>query len=300
MVESLLDRMALNNGYTIPGVGLGTSGMTGKEAENVVFSAIMKGDRLIDTASQYDNEEDIGRGINRAISSGISRDEIFLITKIWKTDAGFDKATQAFEASLKRLNQPYVDLLMIHWPDKDDAVNLDTWRALEAIYESGRAKSIGVCNFSKGDLAELLKEVKVRPAINQFEIYPGNPNEDLNDFCDAENIVSMAHSPLKRGNISKENHLTAIGGKYGKTASQVALRWDIQRDVIPIPKSSNKDRLQENIEVFDFKLTNEDMDEINKLDKQNRDRNPNSLIRSEVMRGRNHREKKHGANKNNH
>lgn len=292
MVVSLLDRMALNNGYTIPGIGLGTSGMTGKEAEDAVFSAIMKGYRLIDTASQYDNEEDVGRGINRAVSSGVSRDEIFLVTKIWKTDAGFDNAIKAFEGSLNRLNQPYVDLLLIHWPDKDDSVNLDTWRALEDIYESGRARSIGVSNFSRGDLSELLKEAKIHPAINQFEVYPGHPNEDLNDFCDSENIVTMAYSPLKRGNVSKERHLTTIGEKYGKTASQVALRWDIQRDVIPIPKSSNKDRMQENIEVFDFMLSDEDINTINNLDKQNRDRNPNSLIRSEVMRSRNHREKK--------
>ena len=294
MVVSLLDRMALNNGYTVPGIGLGTSGMTGQEAEDAVFSAIMKGYRLIDTASMYDNEEDVGRGINRAVSSGVSRDEIFVVTKIWKTDAGFDNAIQSFEASLERLNQPYVDLLLIHWPDKDDAVNIDTWRALEDIYESGRARSIGVSNFSRGDLAELLKEAKVRPAINQFEVYPGNPNQDLNDYCDSENIVTMAYSPLKRGNVSKERHLTPIGEKYGKTPSQVALRWDIQRDVIPIPKSSNKDRLQENIEVFDFVLSDEDMNTINNLDKQNRDRNPNETYRAGDLRVRTSREKKQG------
>ena len=294
MVVSLLDRMALNNGYTVPGIGLGTSGMTGQEAEDAVFSAIMKGYRLIDTASMYDNEEDVGRGINRAVSSGVSRDEIFVVTKIWKKDVGFDNAIQAFEASLSRLNQPYVDLLLIHWPDKDDAVNIDTWRALEDIYESGRARSIGVSNFSRGDLAELLKEAKVRPAINQFEVYPGNPNQDLNDYCDSENIVTMAYSPLKRGNVSKERHLTTIGEKYGKTPSQVALRWDIQRDVIPIPKSSNKDRLQENIEVFDFVLSDEDMNTINNLDKQNRDRNPNETYRAGDLRVRTSREKKQG------
>lgn len=294
MVVSLLDRMALNNGYTVPGIGLGTSGMTGQEAEDAVFSAIMKGYRLIDTASMYDNEEDVGRGINRAVSSGVSRDEIFVVTKIWKKDVGFDNAIQAFEASLNRLNQPYVDLLLIHWPDKDDAVNLDTWRALEDIYESGRARSIGVSNFSRGDLAELLKEAKVRPAINQFEVYPGHPNQDLNDYCDSENIVTMAYSPLKRGNVSKERHLTTIGEKYGKTPSQVALRWDIQRDVIPIPKSSNKDRLQENIEMFDFVLSDEDMNTINNLDKQNRDRNPNETYRAGDLRVRTSREKKQG------
>lgn len=273
MVERLLDRMPLNNGYTIPGIGLGTSGMTGQEAEDAVFYAIMKGYRLIDTAASYDNEEDVGKAINRAVSSGISRDEIFVITKIWKTDMGFDKATQSFEDSLKRLNQPYVDLLLIHWPDKDDEVNIATWRALEEIYASGRARAIGVSNFKRADLVPLLKEAKVRPAVNQYEIYPGHSEQDTNDFCDSENIVSMAYSPIKRGKISKENKLLTLAEKHNKTPEQIALRWSIQRDVIPIPKSSHKDRIAENADVFDFFLTDDDMNLLNNLDANLKDKN---------------------------
>ena len=268
MVESLLDRTPLNNGYTIPGIGLGTSGMTGIEAEDAVFYAINNGYRLIDTASIYDNEEDVGKGINRAINAGISRDEIFVTTKIWKTDMGFDKAIQAFDASLERLNQQYVDLLLIHWPDKDDAINLDTWRALESIYESGRARTIGVSNFDEKKLATLLEEAKVRPAINQFEMYPGHSGQDTNDFCNSENIVSMAYSPIKKGTISKENRTMTLGKKHNKTPEQIALRWAVQRGTIPIPKSSHKDRIRENGDIFDFFLTNEDMDFLNDLDKK--------------------------------
>lgn len=268
MVESLLDRTPLNNGYTIPGIGLGTSGMTGIEAEDAVFYAINNGYRLIDTASIYDNEEDVGKGINRAINAGISRDEIFVTTKIWKTDMGFDKAIQAFDASLERLNQQYVDLLLIHWPDKDDAINLDTWRALESIYESGRARTIGVSNFDEKKLATLLEEAKVRPAINQFEMYPGHSGQDTNDFCNSENIVSMAYSPIKKGTISKENRTMTLGKKHNKTPEQIALRWAVQRGTIPIPKSSHKDRIRENGDIFDFFLTNEDMEFLNDLDKK--------------------------------
>ncbi|MCA9765953.1 MAG: aldo/keto reductase [Carnobacterium sp.] len=266
MVESLLDRTPLNNGYTIPGIGLGTSGMTGIEAEDAVFYAITNGYRLIDTASFYDNEEDVGKGVNRAINAGVSRDEIFVTTKIWKTDMGFDNAIQSFDQSLNRLNQQYVDLLLIHWPDKDDSVNLDTWRALESIYESGRARSIGVCNFNHKNLATLLEEVKVRPAINQFEMYPGHSGQDTNDFCNSENIVSMAYSPIKKGNISKENRTMTLAKKHNKTPEQIALRWAVQRGTIPIPKSSHKERIKENGDIFDFFLDNEDMDFLNDLD----------------------------------
>ncbi|MEG0444191.1 MAG: aldo/keto reductase [Carnobacterium sp.] len=273
MVESLLDRMPLNNGYTIPGLGLGTSGMTGREAEDAVFSAIMKGYRLIDTASHYDNEEDVGRGINRAVSSGIPRDEIFVITKVWKTDMGLEQAAASFEASLERLNLAYVDLFLIHWPDKDDEVNLATWRALEEIYESGRAQAIGVSNFKRGDLIPLLKEAKVRPAVNQYEIYPGHSEQDINDYCDSENIVSIGYSPIKRGKISKENKLMTLAKKHNKTPEQIALRWSIQRAVIPIPKSSDKEHIAQNADVFDFFLSDEDMNLLNNLDANPKEKN---------------------------
>lgn len=265
MVESLLDRMPLNNGYTIPGLGIGTANMVGYECEKAVFSAIMKGYRLIDTADMYDNEADVGRAVNRAVSAGISRDEIFVVTKIAPQNAGFESAVQGFDRSLERLNLQYVDLLLIHKPDKDDEVNSETWRALEDIYASGRAQSVGVSNFIRGDLVPLLKKAKVNPAVNQYEIYPGHMDDDTNDFCDSENIISMAYSPIKKGKISNEKKVVRVAEKYGKTPAQIALRWNVQRGIIPIPKSKSKDRIQENCEIFDFSLTDEDMDILNGL-----------------------------------
>lgn len=266
MVVSLYDRIPLNNGYTIPRIGLGTAGLSGANAEESVFYALQQGYRLVDTAANYDNEEEVGRGINLAINSGISRDEIFVVTKIAPEDMGFDKTIDAFEASLERLNTQYVDLLLIHKPAKDDEVTLETWRALEDIYESGRAQSIGVSNFGRGDLALLLEEAKVKPAVNQYEMYPGASNSEINDLCDNENIVSMAYSPLKRGKVQKERRLLSMGENYGKSPEQVALRWSIDRNVVPIPRSSDKDHIRENIDVFDFELSDEDMSTLNNLD----------------------------------
>lgn len=273
MVVSLYDNIPLNNGYTIPRIGLGTSGLTGTEAEELVFYALQQGYRLIDTASSYDNEEEVGRGINLAINSGISREEIFVVTKIAPEDMGFDKTIDAFEASLERLNTQYVDLVLIHKPSKDDAVTLETWKALEDIYASSRVRAIGVSNFSRGDLAMLLEEAAVKPAVNQYEMYPGASNREINDYCDNENIVSMAYSPLKKGKIQKERRLSSMGENYGKTPEQVSLRWSIDRNVVPIPRSSNKDHIRDNIDVFDFTISDNDMNILNNLDVPRSERN---------------------------
>ncbi|MBM6614318.1 aldo/keto reductase [Desemzia sp. RIT804] len=266
MVVSLYDRIPLNNGYTIPRIGLGTAGLSGTEAEEAVFYALNQGYRLIDTAASYDNEEEVGRGINLAINSGISRDEIFVVTKIAPEDMGFEKTIDAFEASLERLNTQYIDLLLIHRPAKDDQVTLDTWRAMEEIYASGRVQSIGVSNFSRGHLAMLLEEAKVRPAVNQYQMYPGASDRSTNDYCDDENIVSMAYSPLKKGKVQKERRLMSISENYDKTPEQIALRWSIDRNVVPIPRSGNKDHIRDNIDIFDFNLSDNDMTTLNNLD----------------------------------
>ncbi|MFL2105881.1 aldo/keto reductase [Desemzia sp. FAM 23991] len=272
MVVSLYDRIPLNNGYTIPRIGFGTAGLTGAEAEESVFYALNQGYRLIDTAPSYDNEEAVGRGINLAINAGISRDEIFVVTKIEPEDMGFDKTIDAFEASLERLNTQYIDLLLIHRPAKDDQATLDTWRAMEDIYASGRVQSIGVSNFSRGDLAMLLEEAKIRPAVNQYQMYPGASDRSTNDYCDDENIVSMAYSPLKRGKVQKERRLMSISENYDKSPEQIALRWSIDRNVVPIPQSGNKDHIRDNINIFDFSLSDNDMTILNNLDVPRKDR----------------------------
>lgn len=265
MVVSLLDRMPLNNGLTIPGIGLGTYGMDDSQVEETVFTALMNGYRLIDTASMYKNEIGVGRGVNRAINAGISREDIFVVTKIWKTDAGFEKATAAFEESFNRLGLEYIDMALIHWPDASDEVNSDTWRALEALYAANRVKAIGVANFTRGDLQPLLKKVKVKPAVNQIEVYPGQRMEELTDFCASKNIVTMAYSPLKKGKLRSENKLTKIAERHNKTVAQIALRWSIEKDLIPIPKTTHKERLIENATIFDFELSDEEIDTIDNL-----------------------------------
>lgn len=286
MVVGLYDRIPLNNGYTIPRIGLGTAGLSGAEAEEAVFYALNHGYRLIDTAAIYDNEEEVGRGINLAINAGISREEIFVVTKIAPEDMGFDKTTDAFEESLERLNTQYVDLLLIHKPAKDDEVTLETWRAMEEIYASGRVRSIGVSNFDRGDLAMLLEEAKVRPAVNQYQMFPGASARHTNDYCDEENIVSIAYSPLKKGKVQKDRKLSSMAETYGKTAEQLVLRWSIDRNVVPIPQSGNKDHIRDNIDIFDFTISDNDMEILNSLDIPRGERQSND---ASGLRDRTHR-----------
>ncbi|MDE1548228.1 aldo/keto reductase [Jeotgalibaca caeni] len=265
MVKSSLDRLPLNDGYTIPVIGYGTSGIKNEEAEELVFKAIMRGFRLIDTASWYRNEEGVGRGIQKAINAGISREDIFVVSKAWKDEMGYEQTMDAFQRSEARLGLDYMDLYLIHWPHEAEGKNVDTWRALEELKESGRVRSIGVSNFNRGELNELLKEGRIRPAVNQIPVSPGNMNADLDEFCSSKNMVIMAYSPLGAGKVHKDKKLMTIGNKYDKTPAQIALKWCIDREVVPIPKTSHDERMKENLEIFDFELSDEDMDTINNM-----------------------------------
>ena len=266
MVESLMDRIPLNNGYTIPGLGIGTNGLMGKEAEEAVFYALMQGYRLVDTSPGYDNEEEVGRGVNRAISAGIKRSDIFVITKVEKKNMGLNKTTDSVNESIDRLNVGPIDLVLLSEPAEDEATTLEAWRALEDMSDSQRIRSIGVSNFTQSELQKLLEEAKIRPAVNQYEMYPGDSQPALNEFCDNENIVSIAYSPLHKGEVLENRHIQSISEKYGKTPSQIALRWHIARNIIAIPRSADKDHIRENKEIFNFKLSEQDMDSLNKLD----------------------------------
>lgn len=264
--QDTLERLPLNDGYTIPIIGFGTSGISNRDAEEVVFKAIMRGYRLIDTAKAYDNEEGVGRGIQKAINAGIPRKDIFVVSKVWKTDMGFDKSVQAFDATYDRLGLDYIDLYLIHWPSEEEGVNLETWRALEEIQASGRVNSIGVSNFNRGELAEIIKEGKIRPAVNQIAVSPGNMNADLDEYNDKNNILTMGYSPLGAGKVNKEKKLATIGNKYEKTPAQIALKWCVERGIVPIPKTIHDERMLENIDIFDFNLTDEEIDIINNID----------------------------------
>ena len=248
----------MNDGNDIPVFGLGTYLMRqGRETRESVNTALEYGYRHIDTASIYGNETAVGRAVNE---SGIPREELFITTKVWNDDQGYDKTMKAFEESLKRLNLDYVDLYLIHWPLEDK--RLDTWRALEQIHKDGLAKSIGVSNFMIDHLKELFKSSNIMPAVNQVEMSPYLNQKELIDFCRENDIVIEAYSPLVRGKKSKDERLLDISAKHNKTWAQILLRWGLQRDMVVLAKSSNEDRIKENADIFDFELSQEDMDQM--------------------------------------
>lgn len=253
----------LCNGVKMPSIGFGTykSGSNDETAELVKY-ALETGYRMIDTASFYGNEAGIGNGIKE---SKVSREEIFLVTKLWNDDHGYEKAIEAFQQSLERLQTEYIDLYLIHWPNK---LNLETWRAFEHLYETGKIKAIGVCNFKIGHLEQLKKSAKIMPMVNQIEIHPLSSKSSMLDYCNKNQIQLMAWSPIMRGKVFSNQLIVKLSEKYNKTIAEIILRWHTQRGVIPIPKSSNKERIKENFAIFDFEITKEDMDSINSLNEK--------------------------------
>jgi len=253
--------MLLNNNIKIPSIGFGTykSG-SDEETSEIIKNALNLGYKLIDTASFYNNEIGIGKGIKE---SGVNREDIFLVTKLWNEDHGYDKTIKAFNESLKKLQVDYIDLYLIHWPNK---LNNETWRAFEDLYESGKVKAIGVCNFKECHLEELKKSAKIMPMVNQVEIHPFTMKNNIVNYCNDNNIKVIAWSPISRGKVLENELMIELAQKYNKSIVQIVLRWHMQRGIIPIPKSSNKDRIKDNIDVFDFEICSEDMKRINELD----------------------------------
>lgn len=250
----------LSNGIKMPSIGFGTykSG-SDEETAKIIKYALQTGYRQIDTASFYGNEVGIGNGIKE---SGVNREEIFLVTKLWNDDHGYDNTIRAFNKSLERLQVDYIDLYLIHWPNK---LNSETWKAFEYLYKTGKVKSIGVCNFKIGHLEELKKSADIFPMVNQVEVHPQSSKSDMLSYCEENNIQLVAWSPIMRGRLFSNELIIGLSEKYKKTIAQIILRWHIQRGVIPIPKSSNEERIKENLGIFDFKLSVEDMDIINSL-----------------------------------
>ena len=244
----------LSNGVKMPSIGFGTykSG-NDKETAKIIKYALKIGYRQIDTASFYGNEVGIGNGIKE---SGINREDIFLVTKLWNDDHGYDKTIEAFNKSLERLQVDYIDLYLVHWPNK---LNSETWKAFEYLYKTGKVKSIGVCNFKIGHLEELKKTAQIMPMVNQIEIHPQSSKNDMLSYCEENNIQLVAWSPIMRGKLFSNELMIGLAEKYKKTIAQIILRWHMQRGVIPIPKSSNEERIKENLSIFDFELSNDDM-----------------------------------------
>ena len=252
----------LANKVKIPVLGFGTWKIDDeKQAVESVKYALSIGYWHIDTAAVYKNEQFIAKGIKE---SGVKRSDIFITSKLWNTDQGYDSTMKAFEASLKKLDTDYLDLYLIHWPKGEKS--RESWKAMEHLYSQGHIKAIGVSNFLQHHLEELIRDGKVNPMVNQMEFHPYLVQPDLLEFCKNHNIQYEAWSPLMQGKIMDITLLQQLSGKYKKTIAQIVLRWDIQMGVVTIPKSIKPERIKENSEIFDFTLSDEDVKAIAELD----------------------------------
>ena len=263
----LVNNIVLNNGVTIPQIGIGVF-LTpqGEVTENSVRWALEAGYRHVDTAMIYENEEDVGNAIKAGL---VAREDIFITTKLWNEDIRQGRAREAFFESLKRLQTDYVDLYLIHWPATGYE---EAWKVMEELYKEGRIKAIGVSNFQIHHLEQLEKIASVVPAVNQIESHPYFTNQEVIDYCKEKNIAVEVWSPLggTGGNLLEDETLRELAAKYGKTPAQIVIRWDIQREVIVLPKSVHRDRIISNLDVFDFELEKEDMERIDRLNKDMR------------------------------
>lgn len=256
----------LNNGVKIPWLGLGTYKVEdGQEVENAVKFALKNGYKSIDTASFYGNEAGIGKALKE---SEVSREEIFVTTKVWNDMHGYDKTLQSFEESRRKLGLDYIDLFLIHWPVPGKF--LDTWKAMEKLYKDGLVRAIGVCNFKEHHLDELFQHCEIKPIVNQVECHPQFSQKELRQYCKNHEIQMEAWAPLMKGVILSNPTIQQIAEKHEKTPAQVVLRWHLQHEVIVIPKSVKEHRIIENGNIFDFTLDQEDMDKIDSLNKDER------------------------------
>jgi diketogulonate reductase-like aldo/keto reductase len=269
-MKTEIPAITLNNGVMMPAFGLGVwQTADGKEVVSAVKAALESGYRLIDTAMIYGNEAGVGQAIRE---SAVPREEMFLTTKLWNADQGYTSTLEAFSGSLERLGVDYVDLYLIHWPVPSKDKYVETYKAMEEIYRSGRAKAIGVSNFEPEHLDRLLGETEIVPAVNQVELHPRFTQLVLRDYCHNKGIVIESYSPLGStdSGILDEPVLREIGGAYGKTPAQVVLRWHIQLGLVVIPKSVHADRIRENVDIFDFELTDDDLKKIESLNTNTR------------------------------
>ncbi|OIK08942.1 aldo/keto reductase [Bacillus sp. MUM 13] len=270
MASSLQDRVTLNNGTKMPWFGLGVFKVEeGPELVEAVKTAIKHGYRSIDTAAIYENEEGVGQGIREGLKeAGITREELFVTSKVWNSDLGYETAMAAYELSLKKLGLDYLDLYLIHWPV--EGKYKDAWRGLEKLYQDGKVKAIGVSNFQVHHLKDLMKDAQVKPVINQVELHPRLTQEEVRAYCKEQGIQVEAWSPLMQGQLLDHPVLAEIANKHNKTVAQVILRWDLQHEVITIPKSVKEQRITGNAKVFDFQLTEDEMVKIDELNQNKR------------------------------
>ncbi|MDQ6473041.1 aldo/keto reductase [Flavobacterium sp. LHD-80] len=259
---SSIPDVKLNNGLRIPMLGFGTYGLSGEVCQRSVAEAISSGYRLIDTAKVYGNEEAVGRGIKQ---SGVNRKELFVTSKLWVDDAGYENAKKGFEETLRKLELDYLDLYLIHRPRGDVK---GSWKAMEELYKAGKIRAIGISNFDTDQLADLLSYAEVKPVVNQIETHAYYQQGNAYNLLKKHNIQMEAWAPFAEGRngLFTDEVVTKIAKKYGKTVAQVNLRWHYQRGIVAIPRSSQKAHILENLNIFDFKLSHEDMIAIEKLD----------------------------------
>jgi 2,5-diketo-D-gluconate reductase A len=255
--------VTLNNGVTMPQLGFGVFQVGDDEAQAAVATALDRGYRSIDTAALYGNEHGVGVAVR---ASGIPREELFVSTKLWNADHGAERVRPALERSLDRLGSDYVDLYLIHWPVPSRNLFVETWAAFQELYADGRVRAIGVSNFTPAQLVRLLEETDVVPAVNQIELHPGFQQAELRAFHRERGIATEAWSPLGQGAALEHPVITRLADRHGKTAAQVVLRWHLQLGNVAIPKSVTPRRIEENLDVFDFELTAEDIGEIAALE----------------------------------
>ena len=273
-MKDLDKKLTLSNGVEIPILGFGTYKMEDDEIVlNSVREAIKAGYRHIDTASFYKNEENVGNGIREGMKhTGLKRKDIFVTTKVWNTEQGYENTLNAFNNSLQRLNMDYVDLYLIHWPVTKDYTDTwqsrikETWKAMEKLYKEGKIRAIGVSNFLVHHLEELMSSCEIKPMVNQIEFHPGHNQKETVEFCKKHKIVVEAWSPLGRGVILENEFLLEIAKKYNRTIAQICIRWIIQQDIAALPKSVTLERIKSNFEIFDFELSEEDMDKITNME----------------------------------
>ncbi|TKJ09020.1 aldo/keto reductase [Bacillus cereus] len=269
-MKNLQSKTVLNNGVEMPWFGLGVFKVEdGPELVEAVKSAIKAGYRSIDTAAIYGNEKAVGEGIRAGIKeAGISREDLFITSKVWNSDQGYETTLAAYEESLKKLELDYLDLYLVHWPV--EGKYKDTWRALETLYKEKRVLAIGVSNFQIHHLQDVMKDAEIKPMINQVEYHPRLTQKELQAFCKEQGIQMEAWSPLMQGQLLDNETLQEIAEKHDKTTAQVILRWDLQNGVITIPKSTKEHRIIANADIFNFELTKEDMEKIDALNQNHR------------------------------
>lgn len=268
-MNKMSDNFTLSNVYKIPCVGFGTwQTPDGDTAVSSVKAALSFGYKHIDTAAVYGNEKSVGTGISE---SKVSREELFVTSKVWNKDRGYEKTIAAFNKTLDDLGLDYLDLYLIHWPANAkqfsnwDEINLETWRAMTKLYKEGKIRSIGVSNFLPHHLKSLMK-TEIPPMVNQIEFHPGQMQNETVDYCKKHNMLVEAWSPLGTGRMLSNEKLKEIAAKYDKSVAQLCIRWCLQNEVLPLPKSVTPSRIQENSEIFDFVISNEDMSLINSME----------------------------------